>query len=262
MLTSEATEAICQDKETNITCDTISLITYNIWYDKFNQHNRFKAICEIFSDYTPEFICIQECTPEMLHLLNSSTFFTSNYFIYSPPIYLFDVLILSKFKAKKHYVIDLPSDLNRKLLCIELVINGKTTIVATVHLERSESPYFRIEQLKKCFDHLDNFEYAYLLGDFNFDKTQEEQFVHSSFKDLWLEHKEKHNLPDSAGVTRPKEKEKFVRFDRIYYKGDYKSLSEFLLLGNEPVELDVNEKNKLRIITPSDHLGVYAELSL
>ena len=259
--------------------DEICFLTYNIWFGKHNFQNRIKEISNILEKYSPDFICLQEVTQTFLDYIKDKKFIQDNYCYSGNLTGYYDVLILSKHQVN-FYFRKFNSNQSRKLLTCETFYssnsksdnNMKSLVISTTHLESLiENTKYRQEQLKVIFDLLKTCENCFTMGDFNYDPSSKEEveIYKDKYNDLFSIWKEKYNLTEEDGYTRPPQKTKQVRFDRlIFCKNENLELSEFSVIGKDPIEQDVDvgdDKELMKesiITTPSDHYGLYAKFTL
>merc|ERR1712130_1001712 len=118
----------------------------------------------------------------------------------------------------------LPTRMGRKLLELEVEVNGSPFKISTVHLESLPPNHAaRSEQLRLATNYLRKSEVpSLLMGDFNFCSTNEEENknIPADFMDVWPQVR-----PNDNGWTEDthinimrynqKQKHKQVRFDRV-----------------------------------------------
>ena len=197
-------------------------------------------------------------------------FIQENYYTSSNQIFFgYNVLILSKFYVNFYCIKFENSFQSRNLTFAEInfVSEDKTVenvLVGTAHLESmGGNQRKRIEQLNSSFKILNYADNAFFMGDFNFDPTEkEEESICKKFDDSWKIYKTMKNLDDDEGVTRPMEKEKHVRFDRMLFKSKNSKIfvEQFEMIGKD--KIDVKIKYDSKINTPSDHFGIYTKFKL
>jgi hypothetical protein len=140
----------------------------------------------------------------------------------------------------------------------------KNLLIATSHFESLNNSKLRKDQLNVSFSLLNESANSFLMGDFNFDSTweNEENNIDKNFKDCWFEYRFKHNLDNEDRYTMPKN-EYFSawRPDRILYKSNDNilELDYFEIIGKEEIPQNILD-NKVK--TPSDHYGLFALFNL
>ena len=159
----------------------------------------------------------------------------------------------------------------RFLMCeVELPIKGVQTKIkiGTVHLESLANAEMRQAQLNLIYPLLAQYcDHSFLMGDFNFCGTswenEENVAAHTEYVDVWptLTH-------DDQGLSMPGEGRYVVsssphhvnshlRYDRVLVRSALFAPTEIRMLGTEAVATEGKRKYK-----PSDHLGVFADVSL
>lgn len=247
---------------------TLSFISYNVWFENVNWSNRLKALFNIFQEYSPDFISLQEVTQEFLVELLKQNFVRENYYFSGNFKGSYDVFMLSKYNTK-YYTKTFKSNMGRNLLFTEINYvsengNYKNFITGTSHFESLNSAKQRKNQLENSFDLLGLSDNSFLMGDFNFDSTwkQEEININKDYLDCWFMSKDKCGLNDEDRYTMPKS-ERFPawRPDRIIYRNSGMFELEFFeILGKEKIEQDINEGGN--VLTPSDHYGLFAMFNI
>ena len=175
----------------------------------------------------------------------------------------YGVLLLTKVPLANLFMVDLPTQMGRRLLCADLAVKGSILRVGAVHLEsRRSEGIMRGFQLETIFPILIESPQSVLMGDFNFCHTNEleESRLPKTHQDVWA------TLRDTPGWTMNseanhmffdyKKKEEQARYDRVLLaqKGPWQP-SNIELLGTEPI----NASNPR--IYPSDHFGLFTELT-
>ncbi|KAL4506001.1 hypothetical protein ABPG72_013762 [Tetrahymena utriculariae] len=151
--------------------------------------------------------------------------------------------------------------MNRNLLFGEIIVNNRKIAIGNTHLESlKNNDNYRREQLNIIKELLSNYDESIFMGDFNIAKLQEEQSIPENYIDIW-----KHLHSNEEGHTMQASK-KFstARFDRILlHESTYLNPSHIEIIGKDPIPYYQNhqKKNLYEIITPSDHYGLYAEIT-
>jgi tyrosyl-DNA phosphodiesterase 2 len=268
------------DNKNIINNKSLSFISYNVWFENVNWKNRIESLFNIFKQYSPDFICLQEVTDIFLRELIKEDFIKKNYFFSGNFEGSYDVLILSKYNTNFFNLkFGKNTKMGRNLLLMELIHsfdnkNFNNILIATSHFESLNNSEFRKKQLEASFEIL-NFsdsefastsKCAFLMGDFNFDSSwkNEEINIDSKFNDCWFVHKEKNKLNNDERFTMPANKSFSAwRPDRILYKNEnvndnfFLNLDYFEIIGKEHIKQDEFE-NFNNVKTPSDHYGLYA----
>lgn len=96
----------------------------------------------------------------------------NKYFISDNPdsnrVYPYGTLILTKIPPKSFQFFKIPTNMNRKLLIGNFIINNKKFEIATMHLESLNNAKLRKKQIK-IISKILNKENSILTGDLNFD---------------------------------------------------------------------------------------------
>jgi tyrosyl-DNA phosphodiesterase 2 len=261
--------SVSVSKNDTVLKNSISFITYNVWFEPHNWDNRIRELHNLFQTYNPDFICLQEVTKDFLNFLLVQEFIQNNYYISGELKNSYDVMILSKHPVK-FYSLPFASSMGRRLLMTELSILTKDNfetkiIIGNSHFESLNSTHIRKQQLETSFRILNNFKGAFLMGDFNFDSSweNEEKNIDKKYNDIWKVYKDINNLQDSDGYTMAESKSfPAWRPDRILIKDTLNSfnLEKFEIIGKNKIEIN-QIQNFRKISTPSDHYGLYANLS-
>eukprot|EP00638_Chattonella_subsalsa_P018192 CAMPEP_0117877244 /NCGR_PEP_ID=MMETSP0950-20121206/14081_1 /TAXON_ID=44440 /ORGANISM="Chattonella subsalsa, Strain CCMP2191" /LENGTH=295 /DNA_ID=CAMNT_0005731207 /DNA_START=26 /DNA_END=913 /DNA_ORIENTATION=+ len=149
----------------------LSVLTWNIWFDKLGQKKRFQTILQISLSLSPDVMCFQEVLPnfitlamEIPQLLEEYEFSDDGSGITVEP---YGVLMLVKKKYLPTFLFhDMPSYMDRKLLTAKLGTND--VLIGTVHLESLNQHQLREAQLRVAKEALRRCENSILCGDFNF----------------------------------------------------------------------------------------------
>lgn len=246
---------------------TLTFITYNVWFEPVNFSNRLKALFEIFKNYSPDFICLQEVTEPFLKEMINKDFIRESYCFSGNFRGSYDVLMLSKHDVN-FYSKKFTTRMGRNLLLTEInhsFDNQKFNnfLIATSHFESLNNANVRKIQIDSAFEILNKSDTAILMGDFNFDSTwkNEEKNIDINFRDCWFEFRDKNILNDEDRYTMPKNNYFSAwRPDRILYKNDkILNLEYFEIIGKDQIEQD-NPKNEVK--TPSDHYGLFSMFNI
>ncbi len=175
--------------EKNANKDNLTVLTWNIWFDKHKQSIRYKEIVSNVLTLDPDVACFQEVTRPFLNILKSNKDLMKRYYISSNSIYGYGILSIAKkdvFGKVFFEEITLPSNMGRSLLVTHIDVPRLATggqdkdedafhlVVGNVHLESLDNESLRREQLITSSRHLSNEAYSasLLVGDFNFDSEQ------------------------------------------------------------------------------------------
>jgi tyrosyl-DNA phosphodiesterase 2 len=251
----------------SIAAQTLTLLTYNVWFMPFAFVERGKALLEIIRSCDADIIGLQEVKPEFLRMILEQDWVRRNYLVsdvQGKTVRPHGVLLLSRLPVCRLVLYNLPSALDRKFLIAELVLNTSVTKVAILHLEsRKKNAHMRAEQLMDIIPLLENNPHVLLMGDFNFApaSNDEPSLIDSKYEDLWSILN-----PEDPGFTidtdintmrlAQKGKPKQVRFDRILMHSSSPGWKPgcIKLLGTDPVS------QTYPAVFPSDHFGLLARL--
>ena len=257
-----------KNTDTFIAGTTLTLVTFNVWFETYHIQERYEALLRILRDCDADLIGLQEVTPSFLKIILAEEWVKDNFYVSDhkgKTVDPYGVILLSRFPIQTLTLYDLPTYMYRKLLVADLNINGQNIKVATVHLESHKiSSPFRAKQLSVIFPILSEGEHSVLMGDFNFCSSWDEENanIDTAYQDMWSVLK-----GDEPGYTEDTDinimrlevegKEKQVRFDRILVCSSASGwLPELIqLIGTESTA--DNHPN----IFPSDHFGLVGKLS-
>lgn len=242
--------------------NSISLVTYNVWFDDYEFEKRVLSILNIVSNLSCDIICFQEVTQKFIEILNKSILFDDynssdikgEDYMFGNILYKnrnsstcssdsYGVLTLCKKKFHPSFIYHiLPTDMDRKLLVCEININNdiEKIAVGNVHLESLNSHKLRMRQLKQCNEILNSYNNSIIMGDFNccsyrnfsgIGKLENDDIQNNliNYQDLWLELKdsniEKGFTYDTVLNTMLSHKFEQMRYDRIFYKSSSLNIS-------------------------------------
>lgn len=271
----------------------LTLLTWNIWKDRFQLEKRLQAICEIIKSKNPDIICLQEVTSSVLYKLLRMEW-VKYYFcnIKSLPKSTCGELILSKFPFKKterfplHYT---SSDKHISIADVNLPINkieifegddnqqlcGHNLVIVNTQLEPldmfSDS---RKQQFYELVNLMMNDENVFILMDTNLTDAEGDSIdITDPWKDAYYEALNylnyRNDVPsaltvDSDNNTLISGYAKF-RYDRILFKSPYWEVSHFERIGDQPLIEDTSASNfyssQSKPIFPSTHYGIYCEFT-
>jgi len=246
----------------NLTTTELKTVTYNVWLKAHNFTDRCEAISTLLESLEADIICLQEVTHAFLDKLLLQAW-VKKYYISNTtfPKESYGVMILSKIPCK-FYTVELPTEMDRLLLMAEMMIHGKKAVFETVHLESlkpEDNSSFRKRQLQICYEVNKEYEIAVLMGDFNFDRAEEEVFIAEEYDDVW---KKLWDLQKEPGYTMPKrDVYRAWRPDRVLArKGDSVTAEEgsvvgMELIGKYKVDRETWEKSQ-EVKTASDHFAL------
>ena len=242
--------------------DELTLTTFNIWFNDYHAEERYRAIALLLSRNPPDIMVFQEVTPEALAVFLDEPWIRVRYrraAVTGRGVGNYGMLMLSRIPLGRVTYTRLPTQLARGFLTAELTVDGRTLVVAAIHLESGKAASrLRARQLGRVFGALRRAESAIVLGDFNM-RDSENGIISEPYRDLWpeLRPKEQGFTEDtSINLMRydSKNKHRHVRFDRVLLKGDGWTPADIELLGTEPISAELPR------VFPSDHFGVRCRL--
>jgi tyrosyl-DNA phosphodiesterase 2 len=249
----------------NVTRETLTFATFNTWFGEHFDNERYNAISNLLSVHRPDFIAFQEITPKSLASFIGQQWIRDEYFssdIDGSTLGDYGVLILSRLPLNTIKLIPLPSFMGRDLLLVEVLVNGSSLWVATVHLESMKYSNLRGAQLKSIFEFLKDTPNVALMGDFNFCSSWEEENdrIEPAYHDIWeLLRGNEPGYTEDTSINKMryliKGKHKQVRFDRVLLKASEWTPTSIELLGTEPISPEHPD------VFPSDHFGLLCQIS-
>lgn len=275
------------------TAKTIKFLTFNVWFSDHYQKSRTIALCRLIEEEVADFVCLQEITAQSLRLFLADDFLCKNYlcctnvetFVRVGQRYDVAMLVRRSSGFQGTCIRQaLPSIFGRCFLYNVVNLNGNKVVVGTSHLESTDLPERRKEQLDTIYKLLEDSDitYSFMMGDFNYCSTWDAEKNNLNKKitrDVW----EEMGYKDEDGWTEDTEKNlmlaakqgyktKQVRFDRICANDlgsnhKWSSATEARVLGKDPIKKKVRkdhrrfgEKNDKVWI--SDHFGMTASYDL
>lgn len=268
----------------------ISLVCWNVWFDRLKFTERCKEIFRICASLNPDVICLQEVTPHFLQLLQLESFFSayeSSENIIGPTINRYGVLTLCKRDLQPQFISQpyRNTEMGRSLLISEVTVNDSRVSVCTTHLESLDSASYRRDQLLQCrsiFSGLPSEQPIILCGDFNFcsyrnfkissapleNDVLSEALPH--FIDVWpLLHEEDRGYTFDSTRNNNINQEEVMRYDRVVCDGKgWLVPSSIEIIGTDPLEdcsvvaaADAfsTPPPKQPTVYPSDHFGLYVK---
>jgi endonuclease/exonuclease/phosphatase family metal-dependent hydrolase len=241
----------------------LRVATFNVWFDKFEQEVRRRAVLEILEREQPDVIALEEVTQPFLDALLATPWIREHYAVSRvelDPAARYDVVMLSRLPVARFTAHTLTSQMGRMLHTVELATTDGVVTVAGIHLEsmREMTPT-RLVQIDECVPVLCSAPTAIWLGDFNAAPQSEEDLrITATFRDTWAE-----LLPD-PGYTRDTTQnamlakvkdDRHQRIDRIFLKSEAFAPIAIRMLGTEPIPGTAGQ------VFPSDHFGLVADLT-
>ncbi|CAM9283312.1 unnamed protein product, partial [Ectocarpus fasciculatus] len=239
----------------------LSLLCWNIWFDRFAYDVRMSMIMQTIADKRPDLICLQEVLPKFVPVLLQQSW-AAEYDMSDDgsgsSVAPYGVLIMTKKILKARYSFyKLPTNMARRLLTAEIIYNGAIVLVATIHLESLNSQKLREKQLRICEEIFRKYATVIFCGDFNFCSYRNFKIL-PSYQDVWptLHPEEKGFTFDSTTNPSIHQFEQ-MRYDRVMCQS----------LEGLPLSLRSRDENKgfsaldLQEVFPSDHYGLLTEFA-
>jgi endonuclease/exonuclease/phosphatase family metal-dependent hydrolase len=232
-------------------CNTLSIVTLNVWFDSIFQQERFKATILTLESLDADIIALQEVTMNFYTLLKSSRVIQGGYIISAMGESWYSVVMLVKrckyIQLDKFTTTLFATKQDRFLLTAHITTLHSQFTVSTAHFESGIQDWeLRKQQLK-----VSNFT-DILVGDFNvYDDLLESQFIASlgwSDAHLILPQPQNEFTFGSFGFKKTEKK----RLDRVLFKNF--TVKEIQTFGD--YTLDIPDFT----VYPSDHLGIHCIL--
>jgi len=267
-----------QELSVSVSSKKLILVSYNIWYLRYFQKERNKAILKILKTCDADVICLQEVTKPFIKQMIKEDWVRNNYYISDgtgATINTYGIIILSRLTIHKLLSYTLPTAMARTVLVAEYIVNDEMLKIGTVHLESLDSAPTRRAQLRAISELFAYSEHVLLMGDFNFDpdcnfsgrgdlENDNLALLLPQFVDVWPS-----LYPDNKGYTLDSQvnrmitKHEQMRYDRVLLHSNLSQLqnkrwkvSRLELIGNRSFTTD--RLNHHRPVFPSDHFGLFA----
>ncbi|RYH20980.1 hypothetical protein EON65_21835 [archaeon] len=151
---------------------SLSVLTWNIWFDSFEKAARYGGVIGIISSLNPDVVCLQEVTTSFIRLLKDSSLpsiYSISDNLTGSTIIPYGTLTLVKTELLATFrFVDFPSRMYRKLLTAEIPHPHGKIVVGNVHLESLSNHPTREAQLQICQKVFQPYPFFVLVGDFNF----------------------------------------------------------------------------------------------
>ncbi|MDI1429095.1 endonuclease/exonuclease/phosphatase family protein [Polyangium sorediatum] len=240
----------------------LKILTWNVWFGAHKSRVRQDALLAEISRRSPDVILLQEVTRKLLAAIVDTPWVRAGYQVSDVDGSTFSrygVLLLSRIPIRRLVMLDLPTEMGRRLLSAELSC-GIT--VATVHLEStSECVSTRVAQLGIIQPSLAaSSPDVVFAGDMNFapDAAAENAALDPTFVDVWPAlHGDRpgHTVDTSINFMRyvMHAEHSHKRIDRVFLRSRAWSPRAATLVGVEPID----EEGTF----VSDHFGIEVELA-
>lgn len=269
---------------------TLSVMTWNVWFDKFRQAARYSEMFRMVIELQPDFVCFQEATATFAHMLVESGLlehYDCSDNGHGGTVCPYGVVSLARKHLHARFAfVEVPSRMHRKLLLTHVTLTGGQRLaVGNIHLESLANRKMREAQLRICSEALSHFEHSLLCGDFNFcsyrnyDGSQdlENQNIEKllpTMNDLW---------PTLYGAQEPcytfdgntnrlvTDENERMRYDRICFRFfEDRFRPQYMEVLNKPVRFvgqdSCHSENGFVVVEtmagkyflfPSDHFGLF-----
>jgi endonuclease/exonuclease/phosphatase family metal-dependent hydrolase len=234
---------------------SIQIITWNVWFDPFEQTKRYQTIFDTCYNLNVDVICFQEVIPSFINqLLNhplSSQYTLSD--TNGETVNPYGVLTLCKTNLNPKFQFHkLPTHMGRMLLTATIQSQNEAITIGNIHLESLNFHRIREQQLGISYNILRRYNFSILCGDFNFCSNRN-YFLNShplendslykimiDYRDLWLDMKaEEKGFTFDSTVNKMLSQHETMRYDRIIYR----------VKGYRPIELMDSTKDPVESIT-------------
>ena len=243
----------------------VTLLTWNTWFGRLRFRERSAALLDELSWRAPDVVAFQEVTEPLMEMIAAHPYVRAHYQLTDLDGVTFDprssygVLMLSRLPIARAGLLELPSNMGRRLLVVQL---QSGLCVATVHLESTrECAAERAEQLRIILPELAALSPdVVLMGDMNFapDASLETSAVEPSFVDVWAQKR-----PNEPGYSVDSLRNELrrrsdgghtqKRIDRVFLRSARWRAQDITLTGTTPID-------KSGTFT-SDHFGLEAVLT-
>ena len=236
------------------------VVSWNVLADPSERERRLPVLLATLREARPDVIAVQETTTWFSTALTDEPWAKDlkRVDVVADHAFPGGLAVFTRLAVARAQVVEIPSDMGRRGLLVELSVGQSSLAIGVVHLDSHlEDGPVRSRQLQAMGRVLAAHQHAVLLGDFNFgDGAREEQDVSPSFVDVWrMLH------PGKPGFTWDIERSPMARrgsfpdepsrrLDRVLVRSPHWRATAMSLLGTEPVP-DTNGQ-----VFPSDHFGV------
>jgi len=234
----------------------IKIASCNIWFSNHEREKRAKIICDLVMNNNIDIVCMQEVMNEPYEKIKK----VLGYYYPNKIAGVYGCAIISKYPILQSKIINLPSNMGRKLVLVKINVNGKIIIVCTTHFESEFDKCNIIKQLQ--FGYVSaiiqkiycDYKNVIFCADTNVTNDDKKLFSREfdDLVDCWKIHKNnklKYTY-DCKTNKYLKDSKYLARLDRILCRGDNITCNDFYLIG-------VTDDEQF-----SDHYGVLCEFDL
>jgi tyrosyl-DNA phosphodiesterase 2 len=240
--------------------NSLSVITYNIWFDETHRETRLKTLIETIKENKPDIICYQEVSAiiyDKLRLLHDEY-----KYVYPKEMkHTYGCMIISKYEIKDIINIEYnKTNMFRNLIGIKIVLDNNNIIIATSHFEsvfnKNTIKIKQYEQAKYILDELyKKGNHIIFCADTNIMQNEEYYYFNDN---QWLEtfngnNNDNYTYDADFNIHLQKKNKAYKsRLDRIIYKSNSLIASEYKLLNKYDTDR----------MQPSDHFGIYVNFTI
>jgi exonuclease III len=253
----------------------ISVLSYNIWFDKENKNERTVSLIENIRIINPDIVCFQEVTEDVLKYIKKKL---TLYNIFPKTLdSAYGCVIISKYPISKTKIYKLTSNMNRTLLVAKIDVRfeflegdmiraeNKHLLISTCHYESefnsvNLTKMAQFDEVKTILNRLSK-QYSKIIhcADTNITGTEQTRYLTNDpeWKDAWIEMgsdaSECHTYDCFTNDNLMKRKIKLrSRIDRTIYKSD----GTLTCINFKMI------KGVMDFIQPSDHHGILSVFHL
>lgn len=244
--------------------ERITVVTYNVLEHPHHRQERIPALLKVLERAEADVYLLQEVMPWFAGELTAQPW-TKAYRqveIAGEPLPQGQFFVLSRWPIVGARLVEMPTNLGRCGLVVDLDIGGRRWCIGNVHLESTlEDGPLRAQQMRAMFAALHVSGDGLLAGDFNFgDGEAEGLALDPGFTDVW-----KAVRPKEPGFTWDLERSAMAkdgsfptetsrRLDRILVHSAFWRPGSATLLGDQSIAPGSP-------VFPSDHFGLRVELT-
>lgn len=269
--------------------DGLRVLTFNIWFHPVKLEERTRCIAHIVVKWEPDFVCLQEVTPESHAILAGDPALAERYDMSPFSATSYGCLMMARkalrvaFEEHK-----LPTEMDRTLLVgTTSAFPGGPMGIATAHFESLSTRAVRQRQISIAERVLRPLGDAVLCGDFNFcsyrnfkeggtlENAEMQQTLHA-YVDCWpaLRDAEPGYTFDSDLNDNIIQEER-MRYDRVMWRGERMRPARIELVGTRPIEVEMGAEDEAALpanpfetppprkkrVYPSDHFGLVCDFA-
>lgn len=243
---------------------SLSILTYNIWFDNQNWPARFAHMLSEIRELDPDIIGLQEVI-QRANLDNQAQMMADSlgYYYYFSSVdaetssQRFGNAILSRYPIEEsNWKALLPLNDYRTVAHIRINVEGNVIDVYNTHLHNvAVNTHIREEQILDMLNFIDqttNNEYIFVTGDYNANPDWEEmELMYEDFYDVYPVFHENHLDPEHSTLNYHLGHQQ-RRIDYIFFN---KASASTLIPASAEVVIDEPDENG---VYGSDHFGVFA----